>query len=192
VARLAWKSTAFHPCFSYKHFYSGGQGKEGQEGDGSRKTGWRTRGRERITGQAKRFLMGRSPVMCCLPRVSGSRAQQLLRRAHLNLTTYGPALGIVDLMESVGRGEGRIARFERVFRPAAIALAMAQDAVDDAGVGNKRDEAHWGAAGAASQRVSLSPGTQFPLFCGSVQLLFARSECTSPAANAGKQLGLSR
>jgi len=58
-------------------------------------------------------------------------------------------------MESVGPGEGRITRFERVFCPAAIALAMAQDAVDDARVDNKGDDAHWGAAGAASQRVSL-------------------------------------
>jgi len=58
-------------------------------------------------------------------------------------------------MVSVGPGEGRIARFERVFCPAAIALAMAQDAVDDARIGNKRDDAHAGAAGSASQGVSL-------------------------------------
>ena len=53
-------------------------------------------------------------------------------------------------MVSVGPGEGRIARFERVFCPAAIALALAQDEVDDARVGNKRDDAHAGAAGSAS------------------------------------------
>lgn len=58
-------------------------------------------------------------------------------------------------MVSVGPGEGRIARFERVFCPAAIALAMAQDEVDDARVGNQRDDAHAGAAGSASQGVSL-------------------------------------
>ena len=32
---------------------------------------------------------------------------------------------------------------------------MARDTVYDAGIGNKRDDAHAGAAGAASQRVSL-------------------------------------
>ena len=49
----------------------------------------------------------------------------------------------------------RSARFERVSCPAAIALAVAQDAVDDARVGNKGDDAHAGAAGSASQGVSL-------------------------------------
>ena len=75
--------------------------------------------------------------------------------ADLDRTAYGPAFGIVDLMESMGPGEGGIARFERVFCPAAFALAMAQDAVNDVGVGNKGDDAHAGAAGSASQRVSL-------------------------------------
>jgi len=44
-------------------------------------------------------------------------------------------------MESVGPGEGRISRFERIFCPAAMALAVAQDSVDDARVGNKGDDA---------------------------------------------------
>jgi hypothetical protein len=44
------------------------------------------------------------------------------------------------------------ARLEWVLRLAALAFPMAQDAVDDAGIGNKGDDAH---AGAASQRVSL-------------------------------------
>ncbi len=75
--------------------------------------------------------------------------------ADLDRTAYGPAFGIVARMEGMGPGEGGIARFERVFCPAAFALAMAQDAVNDVGVGNKGDDAHAGAAGSASQRVSL-------------------------------------
>ena len=51
-------------------------------------------------------------------------------------------------MESMGPGEGRRRRFERVFCPAAFAVPMTKDAVDDAGVGNKGDAAHAGAAGA--------------------------------------------
>jgi len=38
-----------------------GKGKEGEEGDGRSETGRTTRGRQRITGQAKWFLMGREP-----------------------------------------------------------------------------------------------------------------------------------
>ena len=45
----------------YKHFYQGWQGEKGEKRDGRRKTGRRTRGRQRIAGQAKRFWMGREP-----------------------------------------------------------------------------------------------------------------------------------
>ena len=63
-------------------------------------------------------------------------------------------MGVDVRRESVGPGEGRSTRFERVFCPAAFVLPMA-DAVDDAKVSNKGDDARAGAAGAASQRVSL-------------------------------------
>ena len=49
-------------------------------------------------------------------------------------TRSGIEIGRIRL----GPGEGRSARFERVFCPAAIAPAVAQDAVDDARVGNRR------------------------------------------------------
>ena len=58
-------------------------------------------------------------------------------------------------MESVASGGRRSAGFERAFCPAVFALAMTQDAVDDAEVGNKGDGARAGAAGAASQRAGL-------------------------------------
>jgi len=50
-----------------------------------------------------------------------------------------PAFGIINakLWESVRPGDGRSSRFERVFCPAAFALPMAGDAVDEAGIGNK-------------------------------------------------------
>jgi hypothetical protein len=43
------------PTKAYKHFYPGGQGGKGEEGDGRSKTSRWTRGGQRMTGQAKRF-----------------------------------------------------------------------------------------------------------------------------------------
>jgi hypothetical protein len=57
-----------------------------------------------------------------------------------------------SLRKGVGAGARRRTRLERVPSLAAIALPVAWDAVDDAGVGNKGDDAHAGAAG-ASQRI---------------------------------------
>ena len=100
----------------------------------------------------------------------GRECSRSWAEADLDRTAYRPELGVVgaNLLEKVGPGEGRSARFERVFRPAAIALSMAQDAVDDAGIGNKGDDAHAGAAGAASQRVGLEyfPGQTSPRAAG--------------------------
>ena len=45
-------------------------------------------------------------------------------------------------------GSRRRTRLERVPSLAAVALPVSQDAVDDAGVGNKGEDAHAGAAGA--------------------------------------------
>jgi hypothetical protein len=58
-------------------------------------------------------------------------------------------------METEGR-EGRSAGFERVCGQPAIALPVAEDGVDDAGVGNKRDDAHAGAAGGVGQGIGLT------------------------------------
>jgi hypothetical protein len=96
--------------------------------------------------------------MPCLPRVPGTRSVSAYGPwAHPDRAAYGPAFGMTDakLMEGAGPGEERIATFERVLCPAAIALAVAQNAIDDARVGNKGDNPHAGAAGAASQGVSL-------------------------------------
>jgi hypothetical protein len=59
-----------------------------------------------------------------------------------------------SLWKGVGAGARRRTRLERVPSLAALALPVSQDAVDDAGVGNKGDDAHAGAAG-ASQRISF-------------------------------------
>ena len=53
-----------------------------------------------------------------------------------------------SLRKGVGAGARRRTRLERVPSLAALALPVAQDAVDDAGVGNKGHDAHAGAAGA--------------------------------------------
>ena len=50
--------------FLYKHFYPAireGKGKEGEKRDDRRGNGWKTRGRQRITGQAGRNFRGREP-----------------------------------------------------------------------------------------------------------------------------------
>jgi len=58
------------------------------------------------------------------------------------------------LWVATGAGARRIARFERILRLASLAFAVAQDAVEDARICNKGDDAHAGAAG-AEQRVDL-------------------------------------
>ncbi len=95
--------------------------------------------------------------MRCLPRVPAARgACAYQSRTHLDRTACGPAFGIVDitLLDSAGPGEGRVASFERIFCPAATALAVAQDAVNHAGIRNKGDNPH-AAAARAQERVSL-------------------------------------
>ena len=52
-----------------------------------------------------------------------------------------------SLWKGVGAGARRRTRLERVPSLAALALPVAQDAVDDAGVGNQEADAHAGAAG---------------------------------------------
>jgi len=107
-------------------------------------------------GAGKAVFDGQGTRQCAAcPVFRGRERCRSWAGTDLDRTAYGPAFGIVDLMESVGPGEGRSARFERVFCPAAIALAVPQDAVDDVKIGNKGDSAHARAAGAASQGVSL-------------------------------------
>ncbi len=95
--------------------------------------------------------------MRCLPRVPAARgACAYQSRTPFDRTAYGPAFGIVaiTLLDSAGPGEGRVASCERIFCPAATALAVAQDAVNHAGIRNKGDNPH-AAAARAQERVSL-------------------------------------
>jgi hypothetical protein len=64
-----------------------------------------------------------------------------------------------SLRKGVGASARRRTRRERVPSFAALALPVAQDAVDDAGVGNKGDDAHAGAAG-ADQRIGFENNPQ--------------------------------
>jgi hypothetical protein len=67
--------------------------------------------------------------MPCVPRVLGlAREAAAESGAHLVRTTVSGGAGvpiIANLMDSAAPGGGRSAGFERVFSPAAIALAVA-------------------------------------------------------------------
>jgi len=64
-----------------------------------------------------------------------------------------------------GGGARRSAGFERILRLAAFAFPIAQDAVDDPWVCNKRDDLHAGAAGAdggSASKIFLSRCAHVP------------------------------
>jgi hypothetical protein len=116
-----------------------GKVKEGEAGDGSKTTGRKTRGGQRITGQAIPFFRGREPGNALPAPCAGLASVAAPEPGHTSTRRPSwPAFGIVgaNLLDSVRPEEGMSTRFERIFCPAAFALPVARDTVDDARVGN--------------------------------------------------------
>ena len=122
-----------------------GGGKEGNPG--------RSRGRQRMAGRKSVSERQRARPFAACPqfRVCRSRLcrRSGTRRSDGRLAGIRRACGRRwALLPGADAGARRSAGFERILRFAAIAFPMAQNAVDDARVGNKRDDLHSGATGA--------------------------------------------
>jgi hypothetical protein len=108
---------------------------------------------------------------CRLKFCSRSDKPQLNRRPAAKRTSAV----VSELLHNPRRSSGRRPWFKGILRLAALACTMPQDAVNDAGIGNKGDDAHAAAAG-AKQRIGLenllnqpSPGTA--CFPGAIRIV---------------------